>query len=696
MKRPFAVLALLLPAAAALAGDSPSHPLPPEPPHTAAITPEEFRWQAAWLADDAREGRDTASPGARESALWIASRMKEMGLEAPEGAPGYLRSWDYTSVPVKEECALSLSRPGTEPRSFAYGKDWVLLSGAASDLAAAPVVFAGYGIQSKPFGFDDYAGLDCKGKVVVVFRHEPRETDRRSRWNGDQFTPFASFALKEQLARNNGAAALVVVNDLLNHPGDPLEAGPGGGRPGGIPVLMAGRAFAAEVLRGTGWTPECLQEAIDLGDAPVRVAPLAPSVRLKLALQPVTSDNVCGVLRGGDPALKEEWVVVGAHYDHVGQGYGGGLDRRLYGQIHNGADDNASGTAAMLEIAESFALGKEKTRRSLLFLAFSGEEKGLLGSIAYVKNPLHPVDRVAAMLNLDMVGRYRPGSCDVVAAESGSTLKETVDAAAQGLGLEYRHTNEGITDSDGFSFFRAKVPTIFLFTGLHEDYHRPSDDWWLLNAEGAAKLAEWGARIVRKVADADGRPVYNPVKPQPLNRGNRVVLGVTLSDAPEGKGAMVDGVSGGSPAAAAGMKQGDRIVALGGKEVRDADGLRAALGRSKPGDSVVVKVARGSETVEMTISFPLRGLVFGISFSQEADGKKGALVEDVASGSVAEGAGVKAGDRILSFAGKDVPDGTALPALLRQARPGDKVRVKVLRDGKEIDLEAAYPDTTKK
>jgi hypothetical protein len=691
MRTTFAALALLLAVPAASGGDAPAHPLPPEPPHTAAITAEEFRWTAAWLSDDSREGRDTAAAGGKAAAAWIADRMKAMGLEAPEGAPGHLRAWDYTSLPVTEKCALTLSRPGREPRAFEYGKDWVLLSGAATDLDEAPVVFAGYGIRSKPAGWDDYAGLDCKGKIVVVFRHEPREKDPRSRWAGDQFTPFASFGVKEQIARAAGAAALVVVNDLLNHPNDPLEAASAGVRAGGIPVLMAGRAFAAEVLRGTGYTPECLQEAIDLGDAPVPVALDAPAARLRLALSPVTADNVCGVLRGSDPALREEWIVVGAHFDHVGQGFSGGLDRRGYGQIHNGADDNASGTAALLEIAESFALGKAKTRRSLLFIAFSGEEKGLLGSAAYVRSPLHPIEKVAAMLNLDMVGRYRPGSCDVVAAESGSTLTEVVDAAARGLGIEYRHTNQGIRDSDGWSFFTAKVPTLFLFTGLHEDYHRPSDDWWLLNAEGAAKVAEWGARITRALADADARPVYKAVKPEPLNRGNRVVLGVEPSDAPDGKGAVLDSVTPGSPAAAAGLRKGDVVVALGGSAVADADGLRALLGRSRPGDSVVAKVRRGAETLEATVVFPSRALVFGVSFSQDPDGKKGALIEDVAAGSVAEAAGVKPGDRILSFAGREVADGRALSPLLRIPKAGEKVPVKVSRDGKEIELEAKYP-----
>jgi len=704
MRKPLLAAALILPAALAYAGDgtepapppaSPApaaHPLPAEPEHRAEVSAAEFLWEAAWLSDDARGGRDTASEGGRAAADWIAARMKAMGLEAPEGAPGYRRPWDFQGEIVKEGCSLEILE-GREILPFPLETGFTVLMGSTKEAIEAPVVFAGYGITAGDLKYDDYAGLDCKGKIVVVLRHEPREKDAKARWNGDRATPHASFFAKEAAARAAGAAALVVVNDPLNHAEDVLKVGDTGGGPSGtLPVVLAKRAFAEEVLKGSGYTLETVQKAIDEADAPVAVKAPPLRARLSLATRMVTADNLCGVLRGTDPKLRDEWIVVGAHYDHVGLGYGGGLNPRLYGQIHNGADDNASGTAAMLEVAEAFALGKKPTRRSLLFLAFSGEEKGLLGSLAWVKSPLVPVDRIAAMVNLDMVGRYRPGMLDVIAAESGSTLMEAVDKTAEGLGLEYRHTNEGITDSDGFSFFRAKVPTVFFFTGLHDEYHRPADDWWLLNAEGAAKVAEWTARLVRRLGDADERPAFKAVMPRPLNRGNRVVLGVMLSDAPDGKGAIVDSVSTPSPAEKAGIKEGDRITALGTREVKDSAGLREALGFSRAGDTVAVKIVRGTEAMEVSVTFGgKRGPVFGVAFSSEGDGKKGALVEDVAAGSVAEAAGVKVGDRILFFGGKEVPDGTALPDLLRAVKPGETVKVKVLRDGKEVDLEAAYP-----
>jgi hypothetical protein len=618
-----------------------------------------------------------------------------MGLEEAAGAPGHLQPWELPgSTPVEAECSLAVLREGAEPVPFAAGKEFVVLAGSASAEVEAEAVFAGYGIAAADMSYDDFAGLDCRGKVVLVLRHEPREKDPESRWNGDRMTRHSWFVSKVQAARAAGAAAVVVVNDLLNHPEDRIESTSVGG-PGDlpVPVVMASKAFTAELLRGSGLTPEGLQEAIDAKDAPASRPLPGARVRLRTKVARAPTENVVGLLRGSDPVLREEWVIVGAHYDHVGRGQGGGLNPRLWGQIHNGADDNASGVASLLEVAEQFALGGKRPRRSLLFIAFSGEEKGLLGAAHFVAHPLVPLEKAAGMINLDMVGRYRPGQFDVVGADSGSTLRETVKAAAEGLGLEYQFTNSGMANSDGFCFYEAKVPTLFLFTGLHDEYHRPADDWWLVDAGGAARVATMAANIARALADADGRPAWAalPRNEFAMNRRARLQLGVVLEEGGK-EGAVVTGVSPRSPAEGAGVKPGDRILSLGGREVKSADDLRAALNYSRPGDAAALKVARGADILDLSVQFPAAaGPVFGVVYGVEDDGGKGALVEDVAAGSVAAAAGVKVGDRILAFRGQEVPGGRELGRLLRAAKPGTTVAVKVLRDGKEYDLEAKYP-----
>ncbi len=695
-RRPWTLLLPALAAAAASAGEEAVRPLPPEPAHTAAITPEELLWADAWLSDDARAGRETGSPECREAALWIAGRMAKMGLEAPEKAPGHLQPWELpVGEPVPAGCALSVLREGAAPVPFEIGKDYIVMGGSGAGDVDAPAVFAGYGIQDPEQKYDDFAGLDCTGKAVLLLRHEPREKDPKSRWNGDRMTRHSLFPYKVQAARKAGAAAVVIVNDLLNHEEDRV-AQTSVGLPGdaGVPVALAGRAFAAALLGGTGLTQEGLQREVDEADAPASREIPGVRLRLKTTMVRERTENVAGILRGSDPALRDEWVVVGAHFDHVGRGPGGGLDPRRYGEVHNGADDNASGTAALLEVAEHFALGGKPPRRSLLFLAFSGEEKGLLGSARFVAAPLVPLDRVAAMVNLDMVGRYRAGQFDVVGADSGTGLREAAKAAAEGLGLELNFTNSGMANSDGLSFYNAKVPTLFLFTGLHDDYHRPGDDWWKVDAEGAARVATMTARVARALADADGRPAFKPLPAGEfsMNRRGRVVLGVVLEEEADGKGASVREVASRSPAEAAGMKPGDRVLSLGGREVGGPADLRTALNFVRPGDEVPARVARGEETLDLRVRFPgPPGPVFGVVYGAEVDGGRGALVEEVAPGSVAEASGLKAGDRILSFAGLEVPGGSTLAPALRAAKAGETAVVKVLRDGKEVTLEAKFP-----
>jgi aminopeptidase YwaD len=685
--------ALLLLAAASLAGDP--KPLPPEPAPAEAFTAAEFLHDAAWLSADARGGRDTASPGGREAAAWIAARFKSLGLRNFEGAPDHLHPWNYRSAPDPAACSLAVVRGKEAPAAFPLGTGFTVLGGSAAGSVDAPAVFAGYGIRAPDKKYDDYAGIDAKGKVVVAFRHEPREKDPASRWDGDRASRHSWYFTKVEAARAAGAVAVVFVNDPLHHEADSLEGGMvGGPREAAIPVLLASRAFAAAVLAGSGKDAPSIQKAIDDADAPVPVDVGEVRVRLSVALRGETADNVAGFLPGSDPKAKDEWVVVGAHYDHVGTGQGAGLDPRRWGEVHNGADDNASGVAALLEIARHFALGKAPVRRSLLFVAFSGEEKGLLGSRAFVAKPPVPPASMVAMINLDMVGRYGPGRLEVVAAGTGSTLKETVDRAAEGLGLEYRHTNEGLSSSDGLSFYQAKVPTLFLFTGLHGQYHRPDDDWEALNAEGGAKVAEFAARIARSLADAEGRPAHVVVAPEPVGgrRRNRALLGVALVDAPDGKGAILDAVTPGSPAANADLRQGDRIVSFAGKEVKSSADLRAAVDSVRPGDAALAKAVRGEATIEVTVRFPgPPGPVLGVTFSAEGGGGRGVAILDVARGGVAEAAGVKAGDRLLSFGGKPVADAASAGALLRTSKAGDTIPFVVLREGKEIPLEAKYP-----
>ncbi len=685
------------------APEPPPPPFPAEPPHTAAITPEEWLWEAAWLSDDARQGRLTGSPECREAAAWIAGRMKAMGLEPVPGGKGYLHPWTLPGAKaVAEKCSLEIAvgeAPAAKPRGLAWGKEYVVFAGVKDGEASGALVFAGYGIRSKDPAFDDYAGIDAKGKVVLLLRHEPREKDPKSRWNGDRMTAHSAFLTKVRAAVAAGAAGVLIANDPLNHERDELDGAVLGGPDQSIPVAMVRRAVADELLRPLQATLADLQKKIDDADAPASAA--VPGVRVSLVVRArqEESDNVAGMVRGSDPALREEFVVVGGHYDHVGLGQGGGLDPRRYGQVHNGADDNASGSAAVLEVAEWFALSKERPRRSVIFIAFSGEEEGLFGSRAWVTKPPVPNEKVVGMVNLDMVGRYRPGRFEVVGAASGSTLKAIVEKANEGLGLELRHTNAGMSSSDGLSFHDVGIPTMFLFTDLHEDYHRPGDDWWKLNAEGAARVTTLAARTARALADAAERPLFSKIERSEMPLGmRRPILGVRFDEESSAEGATLTAVVPESPAAKAGLLVGDRIVLFAGKKVRSHAEMRDLIAGVKPGEKAAGKAVRADATIDFTVEFPAPRPPappppprIGVSWAADGDGKPGVVLQDVTAEGPAAKAGVLAGDRILAVGGQAVADAAALQAALAKLKPGDTVEVKVLRDGKEVVASIALP-----
>jgi aminopeptidase YwaD len=321
-----------------------------------------------------------------------------------------------------------------------------------------------------------------------------------------------------------------------------------------------------------------------------------------------TGRNVVGVLRGGDPALAGEAVVIGAHYDHLGHGGDFSLARGD-SSIHNGADDNASGVAALLAAAERLARGP-RPARTIVFVAFSGEELGLLGSAHHAQHPVIPLERTRAMLNMDMVGRLGAGPLIVYGTETADELNAIVEGAARAEGVQARTGGDGFGASDQTSFYARGVPVLHFFTNVHEDYHRPSDDWEKVDAAGITKVAAIVERVARDVA---GRPAALTFRrstappPRASGGGYGAYLGSIPDFTPVERGVKLTGVRGGSPAEAAGIRAGDVIVKMGEMEVRDLQGLTDALRAHKPGDVVPVTVLRDGAPLTVTVTLSSRG-----------------------------------------------------------------------------------------
>ncbi len=488
------------------------------------------------------------------------------------------------------------------------------------DVEAARVVFAGYGITTPEHEYDDYAGIDVEGKAVLVMRHTPRE-------NGDgPFDPrrgHATFVAKVVNAKAHGAAAVLVVTDPVNHPGDPKGLVKFGQDLGAddlaIPVVHLKQAVVEQLLsEGVAKLP-ALQENIDKNLEPVSFELTGVRVRLRTDVQRERRvvKNVLGYLPAGassnpaNPSNNDELLVIGAHYDHLGFGgrhstaRGGGEKR-----IHNGADDNASGTAGILELARVLAGEREDLNRGVLFAAFAGEELGLLGSRYHTRHPTYPLERTVAMLNLDMIGRLREGKLYVGGVGTSPVFQSKLDELGTEEDLALSFNFSGYGSSDHTSFTMEGVPSLFFFTGLHRDYHKPSDDWDDINASGAERVLRLAYQMADYVQALPERPAF--VKPAPRKRreggggGYRAYFGSVPDFGHEGKGVRFDDVREGGPAHKAGLHAGDVLIYFNGRAIDTLQDFTDALRRHKPGDDVPVVVKRDGKSVEFRVQLAER------------------------------------------------------------------------------------------
>jgi len=555
-----------------------------------------------FLASDALEGRFSGSEGAKVAADFIAERFKSLGL-TPAGDDGtFFQHFSFIArVEPGPGNALSIDLPGG-PRIGRLEDDFRPLSFSAPGSAAGEIVFAGYGIHAPDLGYDDYAGLDVKGKVVLVLRYSPEGDDP-----GSRFQPHMALRRKASEARALGAAALLVATG----PVGATETTPvkisfdASFADSGLPVVGISTPLAEALFAGHGFTLAELQQRMSERKEPAS-RPLGVHAALTADVVQKRADavNVLALLPGRDATLREQVVVVGAHYDHLGYGGegSGSLSPEAHA-IHHGADDNASGTAGMMEIARRLAA--RPPARTVLFAAFSGEEEGLLGSNHLVQHLPIAKDRISAMVNLDMVGRPKPGPALTIGGYG--TAKEWPDVLEK---LNSNHhltlatTKSGFGASDHSSFYAADIPVLFLFTGAHEDYHRPSDTADRIDYSGMSKVVTFGADLARRVAELPQRPTFQKVADEGVGerRGFKVRTGAIPEYGFEGPGVKLSGARGGSPADKAGLKAGDIVLRFGDRDIRNIYDYMYALGDHKAGDVVKLLVKRGPSTIEIDVT----------------------------------------------------------------------------------------------
>lgn len=578
---------------------------------TPALSADDVLSHIRYLASDELQGRGSGTPGAEAAATYIEKQLKAFGLSPAQPGGSFRQSFEFVySVRPGGKNSLVVDRSGKK-KTLAVDSDFRPVGFSASGSYTGPVVFAGYGLSLPQQGYDDYAGIDVTGKAVIVLRYSP--------YGDKPPMPFqASTALRTKVlkAKEKGAAAVILVTGPADTDTDaPLKFSYD--RQSGtadIPVVSVRSAVIDEWLSGSGTNIRTLQDSLNASKTPrSMLVPVSLEVTTDVQLVRAKSDNVVAMLEGSDPVLQKEIVVIGAHYDHLGMGGedSGSLKPDTIA-VHNGADDNASGTAGLLELAHYFAGQKPRPKRTMVFVAFSGEEMGLLGSSAYVNAASTPLDRMVAMVNMDMIGRLTDRKLIVYGIGTSPGFESLLTSRNTDSTFVLKLNKDGFGPSDHSSFYSKKIPVFHFFTDLHGDYHRPSDDWQTINAAGEQQVLTLIAGVTAELADAQARPVYVQAEPpRPMGGGDgrsgvRAYTGTVPDFGEQSNGMKLAGVREGSPAEKAGLKAGDVIIKFGKVDIKNLYDYTYALGEYKPGDEVQVVVQRGTDTRTFTIKLERR------------------------------------------------------------------------------------------
>jgi peptidase M28-like protein/PDZ domain-containing protein len=638
-----------------------------EEANSAAVTEHRLFESVRYLASDELEGRGVGTRGLDRAADYLAAQFSELGLKTQlvDGGP-FQKFKVTTSAELGKQNHLALVGPDGKQAGWKLGDDFDPLAIGGSATLDLPLVFVGYGITDKDNHYDDYQGVSVEGKAVIVLRHEPQQDNPHSIFNGTQNSPFAPFSRKLSNAYEHGAAAVIFVTDdydiqhrveqrrkvwqqalgelteaqaafpKIEHPtleqteahrklveplltkiheqGEKLRAeydpllgftGAGSGGDGArLPAVNCRRAVLNAMFRSALNTDlAALEHEIDQGPKPRsrEISGYRLVGRVSVERHEAEVKNVIAVLEG-EGATADETIVIGAHYDHLGWGGDGSFvpDKR---EIHNGADDNASGAAALVEVARELTRREHKLPRRIVLIAFTGEERGLLGSAYYCRHPLFPLERTVAMLNMDMVGRLQDDKLIVQGVDTATEFGPIIDRLNERAGFKITRQPGGFGPSDHASFYGQKIPVMHFFTGVHKDYHRPTDDYDKINATGMRRVAEFVAETAVALAEAPGRPTYKETKPPAmLGGGSRPYFGSIPDFSNPEPGYSISGVAQGGPADKGGLKAGDTIIRLGDSRIGNLEDFDSALRKHKGGDKVGVVVKRAGQEVTLSVT----------------------------------------------------------------------------------------------
>ncbi|MBE2279098.1 MAG: M20/M25/M40 family metallo-hydrolase [Ignavibacteriaceae bacterium] len=560
---------------------------------------EELEYHVKFLSSDELEGRAPGTGNDIKAAEYLIKELQKTNAKLLyDNGMQYFEVFNSLSPGKSNKLKIN-----GEIESFETG--FTVLPYSANGIVNSQVVFAGYGFQidEPELKWDDYKGIDVKDKIVMIFRGAPT--------SDKIYENYSSLRKKITTARDNGALAVIFVNPEGFDKDDKLISSSSATRESAaaIPAVNIKRDIANKILKPVNLSITDLEKQYASDKKPASISSgSAVELQTDMIQNKVQTMNVVAMIEGSDPVLKDEYIVIGAHFDHLGWGGSGSGSRRPeLNEIHNGADDNASGTSAALEIFERYALAK-KPLRSIIFVAFGAEEMGLIGSRYFVENPPVDLSKIVMMVNLDMVGRLNPDTKALTIGGTGTAVEfnEILTKLKETYPLNINFSPEGLGPSDHASFYAKNIPVLFFFTGVHEDYHTPADDHEKINYEAQKLISDLTYDVISNLAFTGNKLNFQEAGPKerqsPSSR-MKVSLGIMPGYVSEGaKGVLVENVVPDKPAAKSGIQKGDIIVSINGKPVNDIYEYMDRMSTLNPGDVAMVGVERNKEIIEIAVN----------------------------------------------------------------------------------------------
>jgi len=565
------------------------------------ITQDEIMGHIRYLSHENRGGRYPGTRGSKDVISYIIKQFKSYGLK-----PGYngsfIQPFDITTGIELVEGNYAVANGDT----LVISKDYIPLAFSGNSETSGSLVFAGYGfkIDQEELQWNDYKDLDVDGKWVVIMRHSPERHIQHS-----VYASHSTLHKKMLVARDEGAAGVIFVSQMEDENLYPLTYNRGY-KNAGIPVVHLSNKVADNLFKPFGWSRQSIQETMNrsLTSINFNLGNLTFFAKIKLTHKKTRAANVVGTIKSGNRKYRDEYIVIGAHFDHLGMGgTGSGSRDPEIRATHPGADDNASGVSGLLELAQKLSAQKSRLKRSIVFIGFDAEEKGLLGSKHFIKNSTIDINKITTMINMDMIGRMVDSSLTVGGVGTSPVFKPLLDSLKAERAITLGMSNAGFGPSDHASFYIEDVPVLFFFTGIHNDYHTPRDTWKQINLSGTKTLLDLVYDVVFHLSRAKNRPVFSEAGPkqrQMKSTSLKVTLGVMPSYVGTEIGLKIDGLSDpDGPAAKAGIKKGDIVKAINGKSIKDIYEYMERLGELREGMTVPVVIDRGDKEIKLNVTF---------------------------------------------------------------------------------------------